>query len=409
LCNDLYIMRIQVNGPLTARLAVLDSQPSDASLPPVRTLSTRLMSSTGSLDLWHRRLSHLSTTTVACMADEDLVTGMTITDREPREHPCEPCLEGKQTCEAIRKEAASCADHALGRVFSDVCGPLPTLSHKGFKYFVTFVDDKTHYVSISPLKEKSEVGKHLKAFVLKAKLDTGRKVKILRSNGGGEYTTGHVRDFLEERGISHEMMTANTPQHNGVVERLNRTLLNHVRAMLSDAKLPDSYWLEALNYAILLHNVSPTAALTMTPAEAYSGTKLDVLRLHVFSCMAHAHVPEHSRTKLSARSLPCTFLSFAPHRSTFRLMHRPTRKFIESHDVVFDEGDPTLRHERIILEPDNTVNDTPPVNVGTPTPIISTSVTPDAPPSLCPKHATRPPVPDDNPRYDISSYYCAAI
>jgi len=338
------------------------------------------------------------------MADENLVTGMTITDREPREHPCEPCLEGKQTREVICKEAASRADHALSRVFSDMCGPLPTLSHKGFKYFITFVNDKTHYVSISPLKEKSEVGKHLKVFVSKAELDTGRKIKILHSDGGGEYTAGHVRDFLEECGISHEMTTADTPQHNGVAEQLNRTLLNRVRAMLSNVKLPDSYWLEALNYAILLHNVSPTATLTIIPAEAYSATKPDISRLRIFGCVAHAHVPEHSHTKLSVRSLPCTFLSFAPHCSTFRLMHRPTCKFIESHNIVFDEGGPTLHHECIILEPDDTVNDTPPVNVGTPTPIISTSVTPDAPPSSHPKRATRPPVPDDNLCYNVSSY-----
>ena len=161
--------------------------------------------------VWHRHLGHLCATTVTCMADEDLMTGMTITDREPREYLCELCLEGKQTREVICKEATSHADHVLGRVFSDVCGQLPTLSHKGFKYFVTFVDDKTRYVSISPLKEKSEVGKHLKAFVSKAKLDTGCKVKILCSDGGGEYTTGHVRDFLKERRISHKMMTADMP------------------------------------------------------------------------------------------------------------------------------------------------------------------------------------------------------
>src|SRR6266851_376162 len=160
------------------------------------------------------------------MADEELVTGMSITERDPREHPCKPCLEGKQTREVICKEATSHTDHVLGCIFSDVCSLLPTLSHKGFKYFVTFIDNRTRYVSISPLKKKSEVGKHLKAFVSRAEMDTRHKVKILHSDRGGEYTAGHVQQFLEERRIKHEMMTADTLQHNGITEWLNRTLLD---------------------------------------------------------------------------------------------------------------------------------------------------------------------------------------
>ena len=245
-------------------------------MPAAHALTTRLTSFTGSLDLWHRHLGHLSTNAITHMADEELVTGMSITDRDPREHPCKPCLEGKQTREVICKEATSHTDHVLGCIFSDVCSLLPTLSHKGFKYFVTFIDNRTRYVSISPLKKKSEVGKHLKAFVSRAEMDTRHKVKILCLDGGGEYTAGHVQQFLKERRIKHEMMTADMPQHNGVMERLNCTLLDRVQAMLSDVTLPDSYWLEALNYAIHLHNVSPTITLPMTPMEAYSGTKPDI-------------------------------------------------------------------------------------------------------------------------------------
>ena len=112
---------------------------------------------------------------------------------------------------------------------------------------------------------------------MRAKLETGLKVKALRSDGGGEYMARHVQQFLEDRGIRHEMTTADTPQHNGVAERLNRTLLDKTRAMLSDANLPKSYWLEALCYAVVLHNVSPSKSLGTTPTEEYTGMKPDVL------------------------------------------------------------------------------------------------------------------------------------
>jgi hypothetical protein len=86
----------------------------------------------------------------------------------------------------------------------------------------------------------------------------------------------HVQQYLKDHSITHEMMTADMPQHNGIAERLNCMLLDKTQAMLSDANLPESYWLEALNYAILLHNVSPSKSLGTTPTEAYTGTKPDV-------------------------------------------------------------------------------------------------------------------------------------
>jgi transposase InsO family protein len=102
----------------------------------------------------------------------------------------------------------------------------------------------------------------------------------------------HVQQFLEDHGIRHKMMTADTLQHNGVAERLNRTLLDKTHAILSNANLPKSYWLEALRYTVVLHNISPSKSLGTTPTEEYTGMKPDVLQLQVFGCIAHVHVPE---------------------------------------------------------------------------------------------------------------------
>jgi hypothetical protein len=95
LCNDLYVMRMQVNSPMLAKLAIVDSDPKDAMQPPILMLTSRLTSSSSSLDQWHHRLSHLNSHAITCMADDHLVTGMDITDREPSASPCKPCLQGK--------------------------------------------------------------------------------------------------------------------------------------------------------------------------------------------------------------------------------------------------------------------------------------------------------------------------
>jgi len=92
------------------------------------------------------------------------------------------------------------------------------------------------------MKEKSEVARHLRAFVACVELETGHRLKVLRSDGGGEYIAREVQSFLKDKGVKHEMTMADTPQHNGVAERMNRTLVERVRTMLIDAELPDGYW-----------------------------------------------------------------------------------------------------------------------------------------------------------------------
>jgi hypothetical protein len=198
----------------------------DADQSIAHALTTRLTSSSAPLALWHRCLGHLNFRSVKCMADEGLVTGMTVSDRNTPSDPCEPCLEGKQTRDVICKVATTCTEHVLGHVHTDVCSPLPVPSHRGYRYFITFINDSSHFASVSPLREKLEVGKLLKVFISRVELETGSKVKILCSDGGGEYIAGHIKDYLEQHGIKHEVTTPDMPQHNRVAERFNRTLLN---------------------------------------------------------------------------------------------------------------------------------------------------------------------------------------
>src|SRR5258708_36863337 len=117
----------------------------------------------------------------------------------------------------------------------------------------------------------------------------------------------------------------NATQQNGVAECMNCPLLDKVRAMLVDASLPETYWYDALEYAAFIHNLSPMRALeNMTPAEAWSGNKPDVSHLRVFGSHVFVHLPDKVRSKLGAKSLICTFLAKAHHRSGTKLCHHPT-------------------------------------------------------------------------------------
>jgi hypothetical protein len=315
---------------------------------------------------------------------------------------CEPCLAGKQSRIDIAKSTSTRATEVLGRVFSDICGKLPTRSRERFEYFATFTDDKSRKVYVAGLKLKSNLLHRLKVFVARVERETGKALKVLRSDGGGEYTGNVSTHYFEQKGIRQEITTADTAEHNGVAECMNRTLLDKVRAMLNDANLPESFWYDALLYAAILHNCSPSASLqNVTPEEAWSGNKPDISRLRIFGCKAHMHVPEDYRSKLSFHSKQCTFIGLAPNHKAFKLIHRDTRKIYYSRDVVFDEGGPT--HERVIIDDDNDDNDRDAAIEGDDASHVIPPLAPP-PPSTRPKHTTRAPTRDDDPRYNVSSY-----
>ena len=187
---------------------------------------------------------------------------------------------------------------------------------------------------------------------------------------------------------------------------MNRTLLDKVRSMLTDAELPDTYWYDTLTYATHLHNVSPTRALEdMTPEEVYSGNKLDVSCLRVFGCKAFVHIPDKQHTKLRARSLICTFLGNAPNRAAYHFVHHPLRCFLESHDVIFDEGGQTTQFNCVILKDnitDTRLKTTTQIPTSLPAPTLLPSLTITTTPTLPPPTPPTPLTPL-TPTTDLSA------
>ena len=82
---------------------------------------------------------------------------------------------------------------------------------------------------------------------------TGKPLKCLCTNNGGEYTSNEFVAYCDSRG-RHEKIVPGTPQHNGVAERMNRTIMERVRCMLRMAKLPKPFWSEVVRTACYLYS-----------------------------------------------------------------------------------------------------------------------------------------------------------
>ena len=99
-------------------------------------------------------------------------------------------------------------------------------------FFVTSVDEYSHYCIVFLLKNKSEVAIKFEEFVAWAETQTGKRVKLFRCDNGGEYTSGAMSKLCVDRGIVQKFTLPYTPQLNGVAERMNRTLVESARCMM---------------------------------------------------------------------------------------------------------------------------------------------------------------------------------
>ena len=132
-------------------------------------------------------------------------------------------------------------NNLLHIVYSDVCGSFEVPSLGGNRFFVSFVDEFSRKMWTYLLKVKSEVFENLKKFTAMTKKQSGKKLKILRTDGGGEFNSREIEAFCIGKGILYEVTAPYTPQHNGVVERRNRTIMNIVRSMLRGKNLLKPY------------------------------------------------------------------------------------------------------------------------------------------------------------------------
>ncbi|KAG7527831.1 Integrase catalytic core [Arabidopsis thaliana x Arabidopsis arenosa] len=87
------------------------------------------------------------------------------------------------------------------------------------------------------------------------------KIKIFRSDNGGEYTSHAFKQHLAKHGIIHQTSCPYTPQQNGVAERKNRHLMEVARSMMFHTNVPKRFWSDAVVLACYLINRIPTKIL----------------------------------------------------------------------------------------------------------------------------------------------------
>ena len=112
-------------------------------------------------------------------------------------------------------------------------------------YYVTFIDDFSRKTWLYLLKTKDKVFSKFQEFKVEVENLTDKKIKTIRSDNGGEYTSKEIVTFCKEVGIRRELIVPHNPQQNGVAERKKRTIEESIKAMMNDQNLSMFLWGEA--------------------------------------------------------------------------------------------------------------------------------------------------------------------
>lgn len=191
--------RLVAKGKRSGRMFTLD-----VNMPEVKSaMFAHGVGVVTDVDIWHKRIGHVNVQRMKLMQSKEIVTGLPKFKVEDMHKVCEACQLGKQAKHAFPHDR-HVSRNALEIVHSDVWGPAKTTSMGGCKYYVTFIDDHTRKVWVYFMKEKGEVFTHFQNFRVMVEKQTGKHVKCLRSNGGGEYFSNEFSGYLRKNGIQRQ-------------------------------------------------------------------------------------------------------------------------------------------------------------------------------------------------------------
>lgn len=160
--------------------------------------------------LWHLRLNHWDKG--AMFEKQKDISGLPILKTHLHE-PCIGCSLGKQTKLSYPKAAAPRNTSLLELIHTDVIGPISTeaMGHPGKRFLLTLIDDFSRKVWIFFLHSKGEVPSSIKEWTTMVETQTGRKVKRIRSDNGGEYINNYLSNLFSEKEMIQELTIPYSP------------------------------------------------------------------------------------------------------------------------------------------------------------------------------------------------------
>lgn len=284
---------------------------------------------------WHRRFGHAGKDVMRQLPKH--TKGVDAVDSADEE-PCDGCAFGKSTRHPFPPSDKH-ATEPLELVHTDLDGPMHTQAIGGWSYFAGFIDDYSGLTRAYYLKHKSDAIQAFHDFKAWAETQTGKKIKKIRSDRGGEYTSNEFTELLRSYGIEHQKTLPGSPQQNGRAECWNRTIVEKAMAMLHQAGLSHGFWQLALDTAVHIYNCQPMRRLKWRcPITLWDGTVPDVSYFRVFGYKAFVHVQKAKHEgKLDKKAVEMIFVGYESGSKGYRFWNPANHSVVVSRDVTFDK------------------------------------------------------------------------
>jgi hypothetical protein len=294
--------------------------------------------------LWHSRLGHPSSNVLHNIFPS-FSTGSN--SNTVTEH-CQHCLAGKMH-QLPFSTSNKIVTSPFELIHADLWGSAPIIASNAFRFYLVFVDEFTKFTWVYLLKHKSDTFQVFTQFRAMLETQFSLPIKILRTDCGGEFLSTPFNQFCSSKGIIHQLSCPHTPQQNGVAERKHRHLVQCALALLSQSKLPMSYWSYAISTAAHLINKLPTPTLSnQSPWEALYKVSPDLKHLRTFGCECFPLLTPYNSHKLFPKTTPCVFLGYPLHTKGYYCLDPVTNRIYTSRHVLFNESIfPGLSHPKV--------------------------------------------------------------
>ena len=250
------------------------------SAPPENPIALHAQSYAPLWAIWHRRFGHVGYSGLLKLLEKRLVDGLNV-DLTSDRPDCIACTEAKMSRSPYGPSSKRFTRPGeLTHV--DLWGKNHIASINGSYYYLLMVDDATRHVTVEFLKTKDQTNQRIKNYMayLKAREKTPCAIRMDR---GTEFDNADLRTWCDSLGIKFQETAPYSPSQNGVAERMNRTLGELARTMLTDSKMPEFLWELAVRHAAYVRNMSYTRFIpSATPYQLWNNKKPNVAHLREF-------------------------------------------------------------------------------------------------------------------------------
>ncbi|CAI7835063.1 unnamed protein product [Closterium sp. NIES-54] len=304
-------------------------QPHGEVLAGVDASATWAKASSGSgeadWETWHERLCHVNFPMLQKLVKDGSLKGLEVKGAVKEIGSCPTCLETKFT-KLPFSNGTDPAEAPLALVHMDVVGPTRAPSLSGSRYFLTIVDDHTRAAVLKVM--------------LRAQRESGHKVKVIRTDNGGEFIGADFEAVLKKKGIQHQLTVPYNPQQYSVAECFNRTLQEGACTLLGRAGLLDPFEVTALRQVALVKNrvLATMGDNQWVPYTKWYGSAPVVNMLRAYGCMVVFHVPKEKRGKLEASGRWGVHLGLAKDHKGWLIWDLTSQQLTVSRDVKFLES-----------------------------------------------------------------------